>query len=48
MRGDVWLWHETDMPFKQGHFRSLCSSSDRDIVETLKGWGVLRSGVSVP
>jgi hypothetical protein len=25
----------------------LCSSDYRDIIETLKGWGVLRSGISV-
>jgi hypothetical protein len=25
----------------------LCSSDYRDVVETLKGWGVLRSGIHV-
>jgi hypothetical protein len=25
----------------------LCSSDYRDVVDTLKGWGVLRGGISV-
>jgi hypothetical protein len=33
--------------FLQGGHGYLCSSNYRDIVETLKGWGVLRSGIAV-
>ena len=36
----------------KGHLQAaghgyLCSSNYRDVVETLKGWGVLRSGIHV-
>jgi hypothetical protein len=33
------------MPFQ--HFRVYARSDYRDFVETLKGWGVLRSGIHV-
>ena len=37
----------TDMPFKQGHFRVYARATIADVVETLKTWGVLRSGIHV-
>jgi hypothetical protein len=32
---------------EQGGHGYHCSSDYRDVIETLKGWGVLRAGISV-